>query len=187
MYSRLFHREVLFLLFTLHSSRLEEGPNLIDRGLPPFLSVLLAERLPELSNLLLNELGDHWRPLDESGELIHIFVEEREDRDRAIDPLVQVLIHEVRVLIAQEDPHLDVGKSIHELRHHRNILERIPAPVFREYQDFERFPKPPPRLAILGADLDFLKKLEEALFVRRHLVQILLKRHPLLKPLLRHH
>src|SRR6266850_737781 len=46
--------------------------------------------------------------LDEARELVHVLVEEREHRDRAIQPLLEILIHQVRIRVPREQAELDV-------------------------------------------------------------------------------
>ncbi len=43
-------------------------------------------------------------PLDEVAELMHVLIEEDDDRDRLVEALIQVLIDQVFILIAQKDP-----------------------------------------------------------------------------------
>src|SRR5438093_9833841 len=46
--------------------------------------------------------------LQEPRELVHVLVEEREHRDRAVAPLLEVLVHQVEIRVAWKEPQLDV-------------------------------------------------------------------------------
>src|SRR3989449_8883257 len=73
---------------------LKERADLFHGALAPLEVALGAKRAPHLQHFLLDLLRLGGRPLDEAGELVHALVEEREHRDRPIDPLVQVLVPE---------------------------------------------------------------------------------------------
>src|SRR6266478_2874526 len=110
-------------------SGLEQCADFADHGLAPRVDLLGAERLADLEHLGLELLGHLGRALQQAGDFAHVLVEEREDRYGAEHALVQVLIHQVGVLVAQEHAGLDARVALDELEQHRDVVERVTAPV----------------------------------------------------------
>ena len=59
----------------------------------------------------------------EPSQLVHLLVEEREHGNRAVAALFQILIHQVEIRVAREEPHLDVGAALDELDHERYMRQ----------------------------------------------------------------
>src|SRR2546427_382956 len=165
----------------------EQRPDFPHDALTPLQGALGAERAPGFQHLLLDLLGLRGRPLDEARELVHALVEEREHGNGAVDPLVQVLVREVGVFVAQEDTQLDIRVPLDHPGEHRDVVEGVAAPVLREDEDLELRAQPVERCAVLRLDFDLAQELDELFLVRPHLVQVLLECHALREPLLRDH
>ena len=147
-----------------------------------------AELAAQLELLLLHVLGDLGRALDEAGDLLHVLVEEHEHRDRPEDPAVQVLVHEVRVLVAEEHAHLDVRSALDHPREHREVGQGVPAPVLGDDEDVELLARGPRTTArSWGVTCVAAKRLQELVLVGGHLVEVLLERHALCEALLGDH
>src|SRR6058998_765349 len=74
-------------------------------------------------------LGDRSGPLDPVPELAEILVKEHENGYRLELPLVQVALHDVVVLIAEKDPHVELSAVLREASEHREIRAHVAAPV----------------------------------------------------------
>src|SRR5213593_4974185 len=72
--------------------------------------------------------------LQEPRELVHVLVEEREHRDRAVAPLLEVLVHQVEIRVAWKEPQLDVLAALDELGHERHVGQTRAAPVLADDQ-----------------------------------------------------
>src|SRR3989449_573191 len=165
----------------------EKRPDFPHDALTPLQGALGAERAPGFQHLLLDLLGLRGRPLDEARELVHALVEEREHGNGAVDPLVQVLVREVGVFVAQEDTQLDIRVPLDHPGEHRDVVEGVAEPVLREEEDLDLRAQPVERCAVLRLDFDLAQELDELFLVRPHLVQVLLERYALREPLLRDH
>src|SRR6185437_1562165 len=51
-------------------------------------------------------------PLDEAPDLVELRIEESEDGDGAKLSLIEILVDQVQVLIAQEDPHIQLATTL---------------------------------------------------------------------------
>jgi len=108
----------------------------------------------DLLALLGAVLGHSGRPLDEDPELVEGVVEEREHRDRLVLPLIQVRLHEVLVLIAQEDAHVERAALLRDHPEDGKIRDHVAAPVLGQREHMDRSIDRPERLEVLGGDLD---------------------------------
>src|SRR5258705_613341 len=166
---------------------LEEPADLLHHPAPPVQVTLPAEGATGLQHLLLDLLGLDGRALDEARHLVHVLVEEGEDGNGAVQALVEVLVHQLLVLVAEEDPHLDVGIALHHLGQHRHVVERVPAPVLGDHEHVQLLAVLVERPLVGGVDLDGVEELDELVLVRPHLREVLLDRHALLELLLGDH
>src|SRR5262245_37270887 len=166
---------------------LEQGADLLHHTAPPVHVALGVERAPGLEHLLLDLLRLGGRPLDEAGDLLHVLVEEREHRDGPVHALIEVLVHQLLVLVAEEDAQVDVGIALDHLGEHGDVVESVTAPVLGDDEHVELLAVLVEGLLVLGRDLDRLEELDELVLVRPHLREVLVQRHPLLELLLGHH
>src|SRR5690242_1280856 len=111
--------------------------------------------------------------LDEARPLVHVLVEEGEHRNGAIDATLEEEIHHVRVLVAQEDAHLDAGLLLGQTGHARHVPERRPAPVLGDDDELQGRSEPLQHLAIVVGERDRVEGAHERGAVRRHLLDIL--------------
>ena len=115
-------------------------------------------------------------------ELAEILIEEHKDGDRLELTLVQVALHDVVVLIAEEDAHVQRSALPCEPSQHGKVRDHIAAPVFREHDDLDRARQRAECGDILFAELHTLLVLLKALAIARHLGFICLVRQPLVEP-----
>src|SRR5215468_91095 len=169
------------------TSRFEKSADLVHDLLAPRLDLLRADGLAGLEHPRLDLLRQLLRTLEEPGDLVKAVVEEREHGNGAELSLVQVLIHEVGVLVAEEHAELDIGIAFHQLEEHGHVVQGVPAPVLGDDHGLELLAQAGERRLVLRFDLDLREELHERLFVGAHLIQILLGGHPLREPLLREH
>src|SRR3989337_2326025 len=169
------------------ASHFQERADFAHDGLPPRLELLGAECLAHLEHLGLELLGHLGRPLQQSGDLVHVLVEEREDRDGAEHAFVEVLVHQVGVLVAQEYAGLDARVALDQLEEHGDVVERVAAPVLGDDHTLELLAERLERFLVLGLDLDLPEELHERVLVGAHLIEVLLDRHALREPLFRDH
>src|SRR5215468_10331974 len=121
--------------------------------------------------------------LQEAGELVHVLVEEREYRDRAVAPRLEVLVHQVEIRVARKEPHLDVRATLDQLGHVRHVGQAGAAPVLA---DDEHAACPGQTLEDLGvarSDREIVERIDEPLPVDGHMIDVLLQGQPLLEPL----
>src|SRR5437879_11289070 len=95
-------------------------------------------RLEDLLSALGADLRDRGRALDPMSELPEVLIEEHKNRDRLELPLVQIALHDVVVLIAEKDPHVELSAVLREASEHREIRDHVAAPVLGEDQDLHR-------------------------------------------------
>src|SRR2546430_5660195 len=125
--------------------------------------------------------------LEEPRELVHVLVEEREHRDRAVAALLEILIHEIGIRVAREEPHLDIRLAVDQLGHIGHVRQTGATPVLADDEHPARPGEPLQHAGVLGLDRGFFERLDELLPVEGHLVDVLLKGQPLLEAFLRDH
>src|SRR5579859_4482021 len=74
-------------------------------------------------------LRDTVGPFDEVAEFAERFVEEREDGYRTELSPVQVQVHQIEMLIAQEYPHVEVAAVLGQATEDGQIVNDIAAPI----------------------------------------------------------
>src|SRR6266536_189461 len=169
------------------ASYFQECSDFVHHVLPPRLDLLGPEGFPRLEHPGLDLFRQLLRPLEQSRDLVEVLVEEREDGDGAEGALVEILVHEIRVLVAQKRAQLDVRIALDQLEEHGDVVERVPAPVFGDDHDLELLAHLGEGGFVLRLDLDLGEELHECLFVRAHLVQVLRDGDALPESLLRQH
>src|SRR5438094_8554350 len=115
------------------------------------------------------DLGDGCGALDPVAELAEVFVEENEHRDRLELPLVQIALHDVVVLVAEEDPHVELSALLREAPQHWKLRDHVAAPILGEDDDLHRARQRAERGDILFGEVQTLLVLLKALAVPRHL------------------
>src|SRR5262249_29774824 len=120
-------------------------------------------------------------------QLVHLLVEEHVDGNRAVASVLEELVHQIRILVAQEDPHLDLRRTLHKLDHVGKRGDGRPTPVLGDDEDPPSARASLQDLGVAGGGGDRLECGEEALLVHGHLIEVLAHRQALLEPLLRHH
>src|SRR5215468_290630 len=169
------------------TSRFEEGSDLVDDLLAPWLDLLGADGPARLEHPRLDLLRQLLRPLEEPGDLVEALVEESEHGDGAELALVQVLVHEIGILVAEEHAELDIGIALDQLEEHGHVVQRVPAPVLGDDHGLELLAQAREGGLVVGLDLDLGKEFQERLLVRAHLIQVLLHGHSLRESFLRQH
>ena len=71
-------------------------------------------------------------------EFVKCGVKEDKNRNRAKLTLFQILIHNVQVLVAQENAHIHFAALSREPTEHRQIVDDIAAPIFGKRQHMDR-------------------------------------------------
>src|SRR5512132_3147033 len=125
-------------------------------------------RVKDLLALLRASLRNGGRSLDPVTKLAKVLIEEHEDGDGLVLPLIEPALHEVEVLVAVEDPDVEGGQLFGEPAEDGQIRHDIAAPVLRQGEDAQRLRQRlecPYRLWIEGEPTFVLS---EALLVARH-------------------
>jgi hypothetical protein len=125
--------------------------------------------------------------LDEARQLVHLAVEERDDGNRAVEPALEVLIHDVGILVAHEDPQLDGGIGREETGHERHVRQRRAAPVLGDDHDLARPAEPVEHAGVDGLGGRAGEGTGQPLLVDGHPGHVLLQRQPLGEPLFGEH
>src|SRR5579883_3039455 len=76
--------------------------------------------------------GDTGGPFDKAANLVELLIKKGEDRDGAKLPLVEILIHEVRVLVSQEHAQMELATFGGNTAKDRQIGDHVATPVFRD-------------------------------------------------------
>src|SRR6185503_5015154 len=113
-------------------------------------------------------LGDGRGPLDPVTELTEVLVEEHEHRDRLVFALIEPALHEVQVLIAVEDPHVQRRHLFVEPAEDRQIGHDIATPVLSEDEDAKLLWQRLEGAHRLRVEHDPAFVLRKALLVARH-------------------
>src|SRR5437867_11285098 len=72
--------------------------------------------------------------LEEPRELVHVLVEEREHRDRAVAAFLEILIHQIGIRVAREEPQLDMRLALDQLGHVGLVSQTGATPVLADYE-----------------------------------------------------
>src|SRR5206468_5695855 len=123
----------------------------------------------------------------EPRELVHVLVEEREHGNRAVAPLLEVLVHQVEIRVTRKEPHLDARVAFDELGHERDVGQTGAAPVLADDEHPARLAETPQDLGVTGPERDFVERVDEALPIDGHVIDVLLQGQPLLEPFFRDH
>jgi hypothetical protein len=95
-------------------------------------------------------------------------IEEGKDRDRPVDALVQVLIHEVGVLVAQKEAQIEFAALGGESPQDRHIGNRVATPVFGDHQHVQRFGKIGEERNVVGREFNSALVLFQSFTVAGH-------------------
>src|SRR5262249_3397496 len=104
-----------------------------------------------------------------------------------IAAILEELVHQVGILVPQEDPHLDARRGFRQLDHERERGDRRAAPVLRDHVNPPRGAAALKRREVSGRDDDGVEGRQHALLVHGHLIEILAHRQPLGEALFGHH
>src|SRR6266852_749736 len=103
---------------------------------------------------LLSELRHGRGPLDPDSELVEIIVEKDEDGDRLIQPLVQILVHEVHVLVLGKNTEVQLVKFLGQATDNGEVGDHVAAPVFGNRKDVDRTGKTLEKLPFVVGELE---------------------------------
>src|SRR5262249_39311121 len=88
--------------------------------------------------LQATSLGHACRSLDETANFMELLIKKDQHRDRAKLTLIEVLIHDVKVLVAQEDAQVELAALLGNAAKNGQVVDNVAAPVLGQHQYVER-------------------------------------------------
>src|SRR5579885_956201 len=126
-------------------------------------------------------LGYAGGPFDEAANLLELLIKKGEDMDGAKLPLVEILIHEVRVLVSQEHAQMELATFGGNTAKDRQIGDHVATPVFRDDEYVQGARQVLEDSDVRRVQLKLALVFDEAVLVARHLGLEFVVGHALLK------